>query len=686
MSAIGTVLRERYEIIAELGKGGMSTVFLAKDKILDSYWAVKQVKNSTSIDIEAFKKEVELLSSLSHSDIPRIIDRIEVGDDFFVIMDFIDGISLGKKVLVEGPLPEHDVVEWAKMLCDVLEYLHTVKQNPIIYRDMKPDNIMLINSGRVKLIDFGIAKECRRGERQTGSSIGTRGYAAPEQYKGASNILDERTDIYSLGATLFYLVTGSAPGKPPKAIRPIRQINPALSEGLEYIILKCTDDDPANRYQNCRELKADLNNIQQLTSSYRRKMSRKLLSFVACFAACLIFMSVAFIGNAGMSKEREDNYQHYYDLAINADRSGDYATAAVNYEKAVSYKQDSLDTHMLYFNALLPQDGDENGIIKTKEAVDIMRTKYIDNQQSPMYHNDELMYQVSKRSIEVNDPVYAAFAVNYIGLLREHDFSADDLGGFEIIALNCAKNMATQDFTAFGEALTNLEQITDTAALPANDKLENYYTVMVMYSEYPANLSDAYTRIYDIGKKAKELIDSNLNSEDLTFNSIIPMYELVASSLYNHAVSLTDSTEKESELNLCLEWFGYLDDLNDDLSESLWIKKANTYKGIFDIYNTSERLSEMNDTVTGHLDSAIAEFEKIITTYPDSFLALVHLTRATLDRELLKPAAADRDFADTLKYHDQLTQMKNSDRNLSNISLSQFSSLKQAMVNAGLEE
>ena len=179
LSAIGTVLRDRYELITELGKGGMSTVYLAKDRNLDSYWAVKQVKNSSSVDIDAFKKEVELLSSLSHSDIPRIVDRIEVNDDFFVVMDFVDGTSLGKKVLTEGPLPEDHVVEWEKMLCDVLDYLHHAKANPIIYRDMKPDNVMLTQSGRIKLIDFGIARECRHGEKQTGASIGTRGYAAP---------------------------------------------------------------------------------------------------------------------------------------------------------------------------------------------------------------------------------------------------------------------------------------------------------------------------------------------------------------------------------------------------------------------------------------------------------------------------------------------------------------------------
>lgn len=685
MSAIGTVLRDRYEMIAELGKGGMSTVFLAKDKILDSYWAVKKVKNSTSIDIEAFKKEVELLSSLSHSDIPRIIDRIELDDDFYVIMDFIDGTSLAKKVLLEGPLPENDVVEWAKMLCDVLEYLHTVKSNPIIYRDMKPDNIMLINSGRVKLIDFGIAKECRRGEKQAGSSIGTKGYAAPEQYKGASNILDERTDIYSLGATLFYLVTGLVPGKPPKAVRPIRQINPSLSEGLEYIILKCTDDDPENRYQSCRELKADLNNIQQLTSAYRKKMAGKLVSFISCFLACIICLGIAYIGYTGEEKQKEDNYQHYYELAINADRNGDYETAAFNYQTAISYKPGDIEMHLLYFKTILPQHGDKNGKQKTKEAVDIMRNKYIDNSQSPMYLNDKLLYQVVKKCVEVNDPVYASYAVDYIAILKNYEFAADDLSSYEIIALNCAKNIVTQDFAAFGSALLSLETTTNDTAMSADNKLENYYTIMVMYSAYPTYLEDSYLHIYEVGKKAKGIIDTNLESEELTFNNIIPMYELVASSLYNNAVTISDQDEKASQFYLCLEWFSYLDDLNDDLTETLWFKKANAYKGVFDIHNTAGNAGEIDDTIIVYLDNAITEYERIINAYPDSFLGYVYITRACLDKELIKTSISGRDFSKTEYYYAILLEMKNSDKNLSNIALSQFSSLKQAMINAGLE-
>lgn len=686
MSAIGLVLRERYEIIAELGKGGMSTVFLAKDKILDSFWAVKQVKNNLNIDIDAFKKEVALLSSLSHSDIPRIIDRIEKGDDFFVIMDFIDGTSLGKKVLLEGAQSEQDVVEWAKILCEVLDYLHNVRDNPIIYRDMKPDNVMLIKSGRVKLIDFGIAKECRRGEMQTGASIGTKGYAAPEQYKGASNVLDERTDIYSLGATLYFLITGLVPDKPPKAIRPIRQMNPALSEGLEYIISKCTQDDPEERYQNCRELLEDLNNIQQLTGSFRKKMSRKLFSFAAGFAVGLVGLVMLFVGQAGIQKENEDNYQHYYKQAVSASRGGDYVAAADHYAMAIDYKIDSIDTYLLYFNALLPQDGNENERQQTKEAIDIMRNGFLDNQQSYMFQNAPLMYQVVKKCVEVSDAVYAAYAVDYIEILKADGFNAEDLDCFEIIASNCSRNLATQDFEAFNKALIDLETTTDNMAMQVDDALENYYTIMIMYSEYPTYLENAHVRIYEVGQKAKQLIEANLSVDNLNFNSMIPMYELVASSLYNNALTIRDNEEKEEQLRLCLEWFGYLDDLNTDLPEMLWLKKAGANKSIFDIYTTTSQLGNQSSTIVAYLDRSIEEYNALTQAYPSSFLGHVHLTRAYLDKELAKTDETQRDFSVVRTCYARLEEIKNSDRNQSSIALSQFSSLKQAIANAGLEE
>ena len=690
MSTIGTVLRDRYEIITELGKGGMSTVYLAKDRNLDSYWAVKQVKNSSSVDIEAFKKEVELLSSLSHSDIPRIVDRIEVNDDFFVVMDFVDGTSLGKKVLSEGPQAEDQIVEWARMLCDVLDYLHHAKANPIIYRDMKPENVMLTQSGRIKLIDFGIARECMRGEKQTGASIGTRGFAAPEQYKGASNLLDERTDIYSLGATLYYLATAVVPVKPPKAFRPIRQINPLLSEGFEYIAAKCTQDDPKDRYQNCSELREDLKNIKQLSGAYRSKMQRRILSFAGCLVLTAAFGATSFVGYTGIEADNEFKYQSSFQLASSYDRQADYTNASKHYFEAIQYKPEAAETYLLLFNALLPHETGVDYAIATKSAIDEIKNRYIDNKNSPMYHNSFLMYQVVQRCLEVNDPAYAGVAADYIQLIRDSreyqdgSLSADNIENYDIIASNCSRDIATQDFTAFNKALLALENASDTGSFSADEKLKNYYTIMVMYSTYPSNLENAYDRISEIGTKAKNIIDSNLESENLTFNNIIPMYELAASGLYNSAVTVSDVAQKEQKYLDSITWFSALDDLNDDLKETLELKKGNAYKGIFELYNTLDRQDQIDSTITGYLDSAVAVYQNVISKNETSFLAHVYLTQALLDKELCKPSA-NRDYAKVDRAYQEVVTLKNNDKNLSSIALSQLSSLKQQMQNAGLE-
>jgi len=689
LGAVGTVLYERYEIIAEIGKGGMSTVYMAKDRNLGSYWAVKQVKNQRNVDIEAFKKEVELLSSLNHSDIPRIVDRIEMNDDYFVIMDLVNGTSLGKKVAVEGSQSEKDVIEWAKMLCDVLNYLHTVKENPIIYRDMKPDNVMLTESGRIKLIDFGIAKECKRGEKQGGAAIGSKGYAAPEQYRGASNLLDERTDIYSLGATLYNLVTGMAPGKPPKGVRPIRQVNPVLSEGLEYIISKCTADDPEERYQNCGELRSNLDNIDQLNFKYRKTMQNKLTWFCTSFCLSLVCLLLVFIGYSGMQKETQDKYQVAYLAAQNFEKQSKNTEAQNEYMVAIKNKPALLETYQKLYNVLLPKSGDKDYISKTKYAIDTLRT-YVEDKSSPMYHNNELLYQLVKQCINVNDATYAAYAVDYIAAIKaSNEYKSNKLSGkeiesYEVIASNCAKDITTQNFTDFSQALIKLEDSTDKSNFTVNDKLNNYYTMIVIYNTYPENLKDAYTKTVEIGVKAKKLIDTNAQSELLTFNNIIPMYELIASSMYNNGVVATDVAAKRQMFQSSLQWFGYLGDLNDDLSETLELKKGNAYKSIFDTYNTVDGRKQIDKTITDDLNAAINIYADVFQKNSDSFLGAVNLTQAHLDVELIKPTQ-ERNFTTVQNDYKKVVEIKNKNKNLSNISLSQFSSLKQQMANAGLE-
>ena len=212
--------------------------------------------------------EIEMMKHFDHPNLPKIIDVIEAGDSLVMIMDYIEGAALSN-LLNNGAQPEKTVIEWAKQLCDVLHYLHT-HNPPIIYRDLKPANIMLRPDGRIILIDFGTARQQKEQNVADTVCLGTVGYAAPEQFGGMGQT-DARTDIYNLGVTLYHLVTGRNPAEPPYEIFPIRKINPQLTYGLEFIIDKCVRRNPDARYQSAAEVKNDLDNIKKLDAKYRRK-------------------------------------------------------------------------------------------------------------------------------------------------------------------------------------------------------------------------------------------------------------------------------------------------------------------------------------------------------------------------------------------------------------------------------
>ena len=198
---IGQLVDNKYRILDVVGRGGMSVVYLARNERANKNWAIKEVRKIGEENLEVKKNsliaETEMLKNLSHPNLPTIVDVIETNDTFLVVMDYIEGNDLGKVLGEFGAQPQKKVVEWGLQLCDVLEYLHT-RPKPIIYRDLKPANIMLKPNGKdIMLIDFGTAREVKIADANDTISLGTRGYAAPEQF-GANAKTDARTDIYCL--------------------------------------------------------------------------------------------------------------------------------------------------------------------------------------------------------------------------------------------------------------------------------------------------------------------------------------------------------------------------------------------------------------------------------------------------------------------------------------------------------
>ncbi len=310
MLEIGSLVDGKYKILNKVGQGGMSVVYLAMNEKANKQWAVKEVRKDGVLDFESVKQglvaETDILKKLSHPNLPSIIDVIDTQDSFIIIMDYIQGNSLNKALEEFGAQPQELVIEWAKQLCDVLGYLHS-RTPAIIYRDMKPANVMLKPDGNITLIDFGTAREYKEKNLADTTCLGTVGYAAPEQFGGMGQT-DARTDIYCLGATLYHLVTGMNPCEPPYEIRSICEINPTLSSGLDRIIQKCTQRNPEDRYQSCAELMYALEHYEEIDDIHRRKQKKKLGTFIAMVALTIVFGITSVSSYFLAENKKSENY------------------------------------------------------------------------------------------------------------------------------------------------------------------------------------------------------------------------------------------------------------------------------------------------------------------------------------------------------------------------------------------
>lgn len=326
MTEIGTVIDGKYEILKEIGRGGMSVVYLAMDKHLNKQWAVKEIRKKGSgkndeIVVNSLLAEANMMKKLDHPALPRIVDIIDNGVTIYVVMDYIEGESLDKILNEYGAQPEELVVNWAKQLCDALSYLHSQKP-PIIYRDMKPANVMLKPEGNIKIIDFGIAREYKEQNLADTTVLGTKGYAPPEQYSGQT---DPRSDIFALGMTMHHLLTGVDP-RNGEAYAPVRQWNPELSEGIEIIIDRCVEPAAENRYQSCADLLYDLEHPELITKGFKKKQRRKLISFIVAIGMSAV-MAVA--GLALNFTATSVNNQDYDSNIANSDPSKYYAAVSI---------------------------------------------------------------------------------------------------------------------------------------------------------------------------------------------------------------------------------------------------------------------------------------------------------------------------------------------------------------------
>lgn len=492
MAFQGQVIDGKYEILREIGRGGMSVVYLAMDKRLNKQWAIKEFRKdkddeSRRIALESLLKEANLMKKLDHPTLPRIVDIIDDTKTVYIVMDYIEGESLNKVLDAYGAQPQEAVIEWAKQLSEVLDYLHT-RVPPVIYRDMKPANIMLKPDGTIRLIDFGIAREYKKGKAGDTTSIGTRGYAAPEQF-GDKGQTDARTDIYSLGVTLYHLVTGKNPAEPPYEIYPIRHWNANLSSGLEWLIQKCTQLNPNDRFQSCAEVTYVLENLEKFESAYKSKQKKKINLFITSVALTLVFGIIGgttlFLGN----KDHDEQIKYYESL-----------DSISGYEQAIDYDNNYTHSYLKLaekisnqVRVILPGRADSND---EEQKANDGGTFY--QEQINKYFGADKMENLKKNDIESYAKVNYQIGKLYWNCYKDSMSDDSDVGSF---------NAAKEAGPYFKRVIDSAYNVTNHCGLKDTEyNLANYYYLLSFFREKEYGMKNSEDGSFEINDTVKNTI------------------------------------------------------------------------------------------------------------------------------------------------------------------------------------
>ena len=629
----------KYKIVKLLGSGGMGNVYLAEHVRLGNFWAIKQVSKRTSSGIDLLA-EPNILKRLSHPALPRIVDIVEDEDNIFIVMDYIDGVALDKELEQRGCFPEKIVIEWAKQMCDVLSYLHAQKPQPIIYRDTKPSNIIL-KDGNIKLIDFGIAREYDAKSVTDTVHIGTRGYAAPEQYGGKT---DARTDIYSLGVTLYHLLTGKSPNEPPYEFASIRQLNDRLSVGIEHVICKCTQQNPQNRYQTANELLHDLNNIYKFERSYRKQVAKRRLVLTVLFALICGFGYLSYAGWTEIGAEKERAYQAFLSAGTEDLAKLRFEDAIISFSEAIEIFPNRLqgykDVAKVYLsekewdkcinylhNIVLSQiseaayDSDISYLLGTAyfekkdygQASTYFRHAAQIDPGNIIYHRDMVISIARLGRVEE--------AKQILTEKIESGYSDKDTIQYLYGEINWVKGEFQEAVSAFRKAieLTGSEEI----------KTKSYIAIAEIYRDNPGQFEDSY-------RQQVAILELAINTLEEKFNVVL--IEMLGQAYFNLGLSFkVDTPESTANLDKAATQF--------DLLLSRGYQFPYLYRNLGIIYHYLGRLEQSEEILLIMKDK-----------YPDNYRSYLELALLYASIENQKPNAK-RDYSRTEKCYQAAVQL-----------------------------
>lgn len=275
-------LIEHYEVLKQIGKGGMGAVYQVLDHRIGKLYAGKVARGAA--ERQCLRREAARLKELNHRVFPYVVDYLNLPEEDWMIFEYIEGLSFQEYLEKNAPLDAKEALGFARQLCDIFAILHS-QQPCIIYQDLKPENIILQMDGQLRLIDFGAALS-GYGKMHLPVTMGTYGYSAPEQIERQQ--IDQSTDLYALGAVLFYMVTGQDPSRPPYGVTAPQNINPLLPVRICKLIMVCCQMSPSDRFQNIAELDIELKKAQ---NSLQKPFARRFLQWFNQISKVIFYLA-----------------------------------------------------------------------------------------------------------------------------------------------------------------------------------------------------------------------------------------------------------------------------------------------------------------------------------------------------------------------------------------------------------
>ena len=618
MLEIGSLLDGKYKILNKIGQGGMSIVDLAMNEKANKQWAVKEMRKEKNRNYEVMKQslitETNLLKELKHPYLPSIADIIENDDTIIIVMDYVEGRPLSDILLEEGTIEEDKVVDYAIQLCDVLDYLHS-QNPPIIYRDLKPANIMLKPDGKITLIDFGTARKYNYDSVSDTTCLGTIGYAAPEQFAGETlRQTDARTDIYNLGATMYHLLTGVNPSEPPYELYPIRRWDERLSNGLEKIILRATRKDPEKRFNDCKEMSYALQHFRDLDDSYIATQKKKILMFAASLILSFTFFSMAIVVNGMEKREISKVYNNYLsEAALTIASSGSENVVDANvlklFQDAINISPQSTEAYVRMLDYYCDLGQRRNGLM----AISAM----IASGRGDLGKNDDLMMKIGQ--------------IYFLGNSKDTDFNVDygtAARYFEKVdtkkypqakyysSLSRSLSEIGTDWNMIVKDMNNVDEYLNTE-VDEEEKIEIYITLSKIYRANAFAIQKVGEKPFDkameLLNKADEILKSPYMDKDLKDKYLPEVYFGLADAYYRRGN--VDIHEKSSK-----------DDLHEAIS---YYEQYLTFATATQSILFENRIGDIYRTL-GEYNRAADEYNRLIEKYPDDATAYISLATMLL--------------------------------------------------------